>query len=333
MVLHFVGMSVSAGDADADMSGPDVGDSELEAGIVNVVASFPGAGASSSVMEGYDRYMGGKDYADGEPVTEDPEETVGTAFQSFVLDPAVVDGGTWSSYPPADFMWDSLVALRRSDVRRVGVVALSRPQCAEIVRSSFVERSRCRFPIPSEICCDRTFVEEARDGLYVTAMHTWLIGGCTPMPVLTTATIRNVVMEERSAHEWKTSLAMRMGSDRVISFADYQCLRSLDAHETDVWFCGRFDERTTMLVPFYESPMIPLVVAGIVPPLSLAVRLPRVAYYFGNMEKPQGADVRECYERAYVIEWAYAMSAALALDVEVFRRVWVCDTECIGFLR
>ena len=61
------------------MVGPGAGVGELEAGIVNFVVSFRGAGASSSVVEGYDRYMGGKDYADGELVTENPEETVGTA--------------------------------------------------------------------------------------------------------------------------------------------------------------------------------------------------------------------------------------------------------------
>ena len=43
--------------------------------------------------------------------------------------------------------------------------------------------------------------------------------------------------------------------------------------------------------------------------------------------------MRERYERAYVIEWAYAMAAAPGFDVEVFRRVWVCDMECVGFQR
>ena len=64
--------------------------------------------------------MGGNDYADRELVPEDSEETVGTAVQSVVLDLAVVDGGTWSSYPRANFTWASLVALRRWDVRTVG---------------------------------------------------------------------------------------------------------------------------------------------------------------------------------------------------------------------
>ena len=97
------------------------------------------------------------------------------------------------------------------------------------------------------------------------------------MPVLTTAAIRNVVVGERSAGERKTSLSMLMGSRRIISFGDYQCFRSMDAYDTDVWFCRRFDESTTMLVLFYEFPMILPVVAGVVPPLSLAVRLQRVA--------------------------------------------------------
>ena len=70
-----------------------------------------------------------------------------------------------------------------------------------------------------------------------------------------------------------------------------------------------------------------------VPPLSLAVRFPRVAHYSGNTEKSEGHEVRKHYERAYVVQWAYVVAAALGLDVEVFRRVWVCDTECIAFLR
>ena len=48
-------------------------------------------GASSSVVEGCNRYMGGKYYVDGELIADDPEKTVGTAALSFTLDPAVFD--------------------------------------------------------------------------------------------------------------------------------------------------------------------------------------------------------------------------------------------------
>ena len=77
---------------------------------------------------------------------------------------------------------------------------------------------------------------------------------------------------------------------------------------------------------------VPPVVAGVVLPLSLAVRLPGVAHYFGNTEQSEGPEVRKRYERAYVVEWAYGIAAALGLDVEEFRRVCICDTECIAFL-
>ena len=100
------------------------------------------------------------------------------------------------------------------------------------------------------------------------------------MPIPTTGANRNVVVDERSVREWKNSLSMLVGSGRAISFAEYRCFRSMDAHETNDRFCGRFEERTTMLVPSYGFPMVPPVVAGNVPPLSLAIRLPRVGYSF-----------------------------------------------------
>ena len=305
----------------------------LEAGIVDAVASLRGAGVTGFVVEGYDHYNGGTGYDDSHFVAEDPEGTAGTEVQEFVLDAAVVHGSTWSSFPRADFAWASLVTLRRWDVRKVGVIGYARPKCADVVRSRYMERSGCRFQIPSDIRCDRTFLEHARDEVYVKEMSEWLSDGGATMPLLRMDAIRNVVVGERGMREWKTSVLMRMGSGGVISFEDYFCFRGMEAHETDVRFCGRLDDRTTMLVPFYDFRMVPPVVAGVVPPLSLAVRLPRVAHYFANTEKSEGPEVSKRYERAYVVEWAYAIAAALGLDVEVFRRVWICDTECIAFLR
>ena len=62
--------------------------------------------------------------------------------------------------------------------------------------------------------------------------------------------MRYVVVDERGQREGKTSLTMFIGAGRVISFPDYACFRGMDAHETDVRFCGKFEERTKMVVPF-----------------------------------------------------------------------------------
>lgn len=149
------------------------------------------------IAAGYDRYNGATKYADGHLVAEEPDGTVVLAVKEFALDLAVVDGGTWSSFPRADFTWGPLVALRRWDVRNVGVIKYGRPRCAGAVLSRYMERSRCSFQIPSDFRCDRTFLENTRDGVYVKEMYTWLFGGGTMMPVLTTDSIRNAVGGER----------------------------------------------------------------------------------------------------------------------------------------
>ena len=96
-------------------------------------------------MEGHHRYNGGTECGDGHLMAEDPEGTVYTAVREFALDVAVVDGGTRSSLQRADFAWASFVALRGCDVREVGVIGYARPRCADMVRSRYMERSRCRF--------------------------------------------------------------------------------------------------------------------------------------------------------------------------------------------
>ena len=310
-------------------AGAAPGVSELEENIVDVVASLRGAASAGLVVAGYDRYVSCTDFVESDLVVEAPEGTVGTAVQSYKFDAAVVDGGEWSIFPRADFTWGELAVLRRWDVRKVRMVGLARPQCVKEVRRRFLERSRFRFQIPADLRCDRTFLEEAMDGLYVKAMHTWLLEGGERLPMLACETMRNLVVDERGLRQGKTSLSMFMGAGRVISFPDYESFRGMDAHETDVRFCGKFEERTTM----DDFPVVPPVVAGFVPPLSIAVRLPRLAYYFGQTELSHEPAVRKRYERAYFIEWAYAIAASLGLDLGIFRRVWICDSECIEFLR
>ena len=140
------------------------------------------------------------------------------------------------------------------------------------------------------------------------AMNTWLFDGGERLPMLGCDAMRKVVVGERGQREGKIPLSMIMCAGRVISFPDYACFRSMDAHEMDVRFCGKFEARTKMVVLFYDFPVVRPGVAGIVPPLSIAVRLQRVAYYFGQTKKSQEPEERNRYERAYFIEWCHCMS-------------------------
>ena len=172
-------------------------------------------------MEGYNSYNGGTAFVDGHFVVKDLECTVDTTVKEFELDVAVVDNGTWSSFPRADFTWASLVALRLWDVRNVEVIGYARPQCADVVRSRYMERSRCRFEIPSDIRCDWTFLEHERDGVYVKEMSARLFEGGMTMPLLRIDAIWKVVVGDPDMHEWKTFLSIRIGSGRMISVGDY----------------------------------------------------------------------------------------------------------------
>ena len=143
---------------------------------------------------------------------------MGTAVQSYKLDAEVVVAGKLSTFPRADFTRGELVTIRCWDMRKVGMVGFARPQCAKEVRRRFLERSHCRFQIPADVRCDRTFSEELRDGLHVKAMHTWLFEGVERLPMLGCDAMSTVALEERLQSEGKTSLSMFMGTGRVISF-------------------------------------------------------------------------------------------------------------------
>ena len=95
-------MSASGGAAMDAVAGPGV--SELEEGVVDVVASLRGAASAVLFVAGYDRNVVCTDFVEGDFVGEAP---VGTAVQSYKLEAAVVDGGEWSTIPREDFTWGS----------------------------------------------------------------------------------------------------------------------------------------------------------------------------------------------------------------------------------
>ena len=118
-----------------------------------------------------------------------------------------------------------------------------------------------------------------------------------------------------------------------MSFQDYTYFPEPRAHETDVRMSGRFEDRTRLLYPFDEFPEVPKCVAGIKTPLVLAVRCPRVAYYFVAVVETQDYSVKKRYVTSYVLEWAHAVAASMTAEHVVHNRVWVCEERCDEFLR
>ena len=131
----------------------------------------------------------------------------------------------------------------------------------------------------------------------------------------------------------ETSFALPAGTGRQVSFQYYTYFRELGAHETYVGMWGRFEDRTGLLIPFDEFPEVLKCVAGIISPRGLAVRCPRVAYYFGAVVETQDDSVKKRYATLYVLEWAHAVAASLTAEHVVCNRVWVCEEHCVEFLR
>lgn len=96
---------------------------------------------------------------------------------------------------------------------------------------------------------------------------------------------------------------------------------------------GRFEDRTPLMIPFYELPEVPVCVAGIISPRVLAIKSPRVAYYFGATVDARSGSVKRRYATSYVLEWAHAVAVALTLENAIYNRIWVCEERCVKFLR
>ena len=272
----------------------------IEDGTVDVVADLRGS-RGAVTMEGYDRYTGRRDFVEGAAFPVCPAGTVEDPVPSHLLYGAVVDDGSRAALPRAGFVWEDVQESGRWDTWQVSVLALLRRHMRrKLAVGSWMPRVfGIRFRAPCAAI--GLFV----NGLYVKKTSAWFFDGVRRFAVTSSGSVRNVVAKERLQREWKTAFSLLVGSGRVISFADYMCFRGLHAHEIDVRFCGRFEDRTTTLVPFYDFHAVPSVLSGVFPPLSLSVRLPRVAFYFGQVVLSASEAIRKRYERAYVIEWAY----------------------------
>ena len=147
----------------------------------------------------------------------------------------------------------------------------------------FLRESNRSFQLPKEFECDVVFLAYPADAIYAEKMNANLLRGEGWYQMMTDDRVRNIVVRETDPRQCKTSFALMVVTGRLVSFQDIKYFREPGAHETDVRMSGRFEDRTRLVVPFDELPEVPMYLAGIIPPLGLAVRSPREAYYFGAL--------------------------------------------------
>ena len=155
----------------------------IEDGIVDVVADLRGS-RGAVTMEGYDRYIGRRDLVEGVAFPVCPAGTVADPVPSHLLDVAVADDGSWAVLPRAGFVWEDVRELVRWDIRQMSVVALLRPPYADEICRRVVDASRCLYQIPRTMRCDRNFLGDAVDWLYVKETSARLFEGMGRFPVM-----------------------------------------------------------------------------------------------------------------------------------------------------
>ena len=133
-------------------------------------------------------------------------------------------------------------------------------------------------------------------------VNAYLFRGEGRHPIMTDYRVHNIVVRETDPRQWKTAIAMLVGTGRLVSFQDYTYFREPGAHETDVHMALRFEDRTRLVIPIDEFPEVPMCLAGIRHSRGLAVKSKRVAYYFGATVDTQCKSVKKRYATAYVLE-------------------------------
>ena len=190
-------------------------------------------------------------------------------------------------------------------------VAIQNAKVRGQVVDRFIRESVRSFQVPDELACDRAVLGDPADAAYVEKMNDFLLRVVGRHPLMTDERSRNIVVRETDPRHSKTSFALLAGTGRLVSFQDYTYFREPGAHETDVRLSGRFEDRNRLLITFDEFPEVSKCVASIIPPRGLAVRCPRVAYYFVAVVQTQDDSVKKRYAISYVLEWAQAVAAYL----------------------
>ena len=167
--------------------------------------------------------------------------------------------------------------------------------------------------VPSSIRCDRLFLIAAANSKYVEYLERYLFEGDVGYPRLGYRSLRDVVFRSGCVRPWKTSYSLMNGSQMCISYRDFYTFCGKFAHAYDVMMAERLQNRKLLMLPFSSFQPLPVEIVRALPPQSLPVQPPRVAFYFENCVQSAPESVRIRYGVAFLLEWAHRVAAALKL--------------------
>ena len=305
-------------------------DSSMEEGIMELPCdvAIPASGA----LAHYHRFTGRVRYIGANETVEDPVGAVGAPSLSWRLASGVVDENCWSLFPHRGLVREDVRQLPRWNVRRAASVANQMAEIRAQVMVRFLRESTRSFQVPKEFECNRAFLVDPAESIYVEKMNAYLFRGEGRHPMMTDDRVRNIVVREVDPRQWQTAFAWLFGTQRLVSLQGYTYFCEPGVHETDVRLSGRFEDRTRLMIPFDELSEVPIGVARIITPRGSAVNSPRVAQYFGAAVDARGGTLKRRYATSYVLEWTHAVAASLTLEHVMYNRVWVCDGRCVKFL-
>ena len=219
-VGNFVMAEVVREDGENGMSVVDEVGAPMEEGIMESLCDV--AVRTSGLLADYIRFTGRVRYIGGDETVGDPVGAVGSRSVSWRLAPDLVDESRWSVFPRRGLLFEEVFHLPRWDVRTVASVVNQNAEIRGQVMGRFFLESTRSFQVPKEFECDRAFLAEPADTIYVEKMNAYLFQGEGRHPMMTDNRVRNILVRER---QWKTAFALLVGTGRWGSFQDYTYFR------------------------------------------------------------------------------------------------------------
>ena len=104
-------------------------------------------------------------------------------------------------FPCRSLLWEAICLLPRWDVRTVASVVNLNAEIRGQFMERFLREQTRPFQVPKELECDRTFLADPADAIYVENMTAYLFRGEGRHPMMTDDRVRNVVVRETDSRQ------------------------------------------------------------------------------------------------------------------------------------